>query len=124
MRLIYIGAGLIALSLGTIGVFIPGLPTTPFLLLAAAFFLKGDRRLYHWLISHHHFGKILQSVESLNWKMVKRALLTFWLMVLITIVFLLSNIWWEIVLITFGFIKTGLLIFYYYKKKGIVGRND
>lgn len=48
--------GLISLGLGILGIFLPVLPTTPFLLLAAALFLRSNRRLYDWLINHPKLG--------------------------------------------------------------------
>jgi len=55
-----IAAGLIALGLGVTGVFIPLLPTTPFLLLAAACFFRSSNRLYSWLIHHKWFGPYIR----------------------------------------------------------------
>lgn len=49
--------GWIAFSLGFIGAFLPMLPTTPFMLLAAYFFSKGSPRFYDWLINLKYFGK-------------------------------------------------------------------
>lgn len=49
-------SGVIALGLGIIGIFVPVLPTTPFLLLASALFMKSSPRLYHWLMSHPRLG--------------------------------------------------------------------
>lgn len=48
--------GLIALGLGIAGAFVPVLPTTPFLLLAATLFLKSNRKLYDWLMHHPRLG--------------------------------------------------------------------
>lgn len=53
--------GLISLVLGVIGIFIPLLPTTPFLLLSAALFMKSSTRLYNWLMYHKYLGKYLQN---------------------------------------------------------------
>ena len=53
-------AGIIAVGLGTIGVFLPLLPTTPFLLLAAACFIRSSDRLYTWLIHHRWFGSYIR----------------------------------------------------------------
>jgi uncharacterized membrane protein YbaN (DUF454 family) len=49
-------SGLIALGLGILGIFLPVLPTTPMLLLAAALFLRGNRNLYDWLLNHPKLG--------------------------------------------------------------------
>jgi hypothetical protein len=56
MRFIWAAFGLIALALGAIGVFLPLLPTVPFMLLAAFCFARSSERLHNWLISHPTFG--------------------------------------------------------------------
>ncbi|MCU7942259.1 MAG: YbaN family protein [Candidatus Thiodiazotropha sp. (ex Cardiolucina cf. quadrata)] len=52
------------LALAVIGVILPGLPTVPFLLLAAWFAAKGSERLHRWLYAHPHFGKLLVDWEQ------------------------------------------------------------
>ncbi len=49
---IYIAAGFVCVTLGVIGIPMPLLPTTPFLLLAAFFFARGSQRWHGWLMSH------------------------------------------------------------------------
>lgn len=56
MRYILTILGLISLGLGILGAFLPVLPTTPLLLLSAALFLRGNRRLYDWLMNHQKLG--------------------------------------------------------------------
>ena len=56
--------GLIAVGLGMIGIFVPLLPTTPFLLLAAACFIRSSERLYHWLIHHQWFGTYIRNYRE------------------------------------------------------------
>lgn len=53
--------GLLALGLGILGIFLPVLPTTPLLLLAAALFLRSNRGLYDWLLNHPRFGPYIRN---------------------------------------------------------------
>ena len=53
--------GLISLGLGILGAFLPVLPTTPLLLLAAALFLRGNRNLYDWLMNHPKLGTYISN---------------------------------------------------------------
>jgi hypothetical protein len=59
-RIMWIAAGTFFLMIGLIGIVIPLLPTTPFLLLAAACYLRGSRRMYDWLLGNRIFGKYLK----------------------------------------------------------------
>jgi uncharacterized protein len=63
-RLIALLLACLFLALAIIGVFLPGLPTVPFLLLAAWFSAKGSDRLHRWLYEHPHFGKLLVDWEK------------------------------------------------------------
>lgn len=61
MRYVWLTFGWVFVVLGVIGIILPLLPTTPFLLLAAVCFSKGSERLYIWLIDHAHLGPPIQS---------------------------------------------------------------
>ena len=56
MRLIWIASGFLSLGAGIIGIVLPLVPTTPFLLLAAYCFAQGSQRLHDWLVHHPRFG--------------------------------------------------------------------
>lgn len=55
-RLFWRLAGLVSLALGILGIFLPLLPTTPFVLLSAFCFSRGSQRLHDWLLSHPRLG--------------------------------------------------------------------
>jgi uncharacterized membrane protein YbaN (DUF454 family) len=64
VRAAWVVAGSISLLLGIIGIFVPVLPTTPFLLLASACFLRGSERMHRWLLSHGRLGKYIRDFEA------------------------------------------------------------
>lgn len=49
-------AGTVSVGIGVIGIFVPLLPTTPFLLLAAACYMRSSERFYRWLLNNRFFG--------------------------------------------------------------------
>jgi uncharacterized membrane protein YbaN (DUF454 family) len=64
MKLAFTIAGVLAILLGILGIFLPLLPTTPFLLLAAACFARGNSRMHRWLTEHRHFGSYLRNYQQ------------------------------------------------------------
>lgn len=61
MRTTYIFVGHASLAIGFIGIFVPLLPTTPFVLLAAACYSRGSERFHSWLHRHPRFGPMVRS---------------------------------------------------------------
>ena len=62
-RTILISVGWLCVGLGFVGVFVPGIPTTIFLIIALWAFTKSSEKLRHWLLNHKRFGPILN-----NWQ--------------------------------------------------------
>ncbi len=56
--------GFVALAFGVAGIFLPVLPTTPFLLLAAYLFARGSQRWYNWLIEHPMLGEYIRNYRE------------------------------------------------------------
>ncbi|MFD2923795.1 YbaN family protein [Halobacillus naozhouensis] len=56
--------GTLSLALGIIGIVLPLIPTTPFLLLSAACFVRSSNRLYQWLIHNKWFGSYIQNFRA------------------------------------------------------------
>ena len=65
-RMILISLGWLCVSLGFIGIFVPGIPTTIFLIIALWAFTKSSKKLRNWLLNHKRFGPILN-----NWQQHK-----------------------------------------------------
>ncbi|MEM9354902.1 MAG: YbaN family protein [Pseudomonadota bacterium] len=63
-RILWRSAGGLSLALGIIGIFLPLLPTTPFLLLAAYCFQRSSPRLHRWLMEHRTFGPMIKDWQE------------------------------------------------------------
>lgn len=63
-RILLISLGWLSVTLGVIGIFLPVLPTTPFLLLASWCFAQSSLRFHHWLMSHPNLGPIVSMWQS------------------------------------------------------------
>ena len=102
VRWLLIFTGTLALGLGTIGVIVPLLPTTPFLLLTAACYIRSSDRLYSWLMNHKLYGEFLHNYMehraiSLNVKIGSIVLL--WLTIITSSIFFINLVLLKILLI-------------------------
>lgn len=63
-RWLWLALAYAALALGIVGIFLPGLPTTPFVLLAAFAAARGSRRLHERLLAHRTFGPMIREWQA------------------------------------------------------------
>ena len=64
MRIILLSLGFLCVALAFIGIFIPGIPTTPFLIVALWAFAQSSKKFHAWLLNHKRFGTVLRNWES------------------------------------------------------------
>lgn len=100
-RILLITFGFITLSLGVIGIILPLLPTTPFLLLSATCFLKSSSRLYEWLINHKYLGLYIKSYMEYRAITIQTKVLAISMICVVmtvTIIFFIDILWLRIFL--------------------------
>ncbi len=103
-RYLLLLCGSISLALGIIGIFVPVLPTTPFLLLSAFCYLHSSEKLYNWLINHRVFGSYIQNYlkhRAVTLKTKKIAVASVLLSISLS-VYLVSNVYVGVVLTLIG----------------------
>jgi uncharacterized membrane protein YbaN (DUF454 family) len=101
-RYLFIITGTIFLGFGIIGIFLPILPTTPFLLLAAACYARSSQRFYNWLMNNKWFGNYVKNYHEGRGVPLKLKIFTIsllWITILTSIYFVINNFWIEIILI-------------------------
>ncbi len=118
MRIALLGAGWLAVGLGTVGVFLPLLPTTPFLLLAAACFARSSKRFYDWLLNHGLLGRYVRdylSGRGLPRRAQWTSIVLLWLTIGTSAVFFVSVNWVRLLLLLIAVAVTWHIL--------VVGRN-
>jgi uncharacterized membrane protein YbaN (DUF454 family) len=100
MRTFLILLGSISVAMGVLGIFLPLLPTTPFLLLGASCYARSSDRFYNWLLNNRWFGDYIKNYRNGKGIPLKQKLLTImllWLTIGFTVLFAISQ--WSIRLI-------------------------
>lgn len=105
VRTVLVTAGFVAMGLGIAGLVLPVLPTTPFMLLAAACFARSSPRFHRWLLGHRTFGPIVSEWEAhraIPWRTKLWAIALMSGTLAASIVFFVPGPWLKAALAVFG----------------------
>ena len=94
-RRLLIAAGTISAAIGIVGIFVPLLPTTPFLLLAAACYLRSSQKFYGWLLNNRFIGAYLRNYlqgKGMPRKIKIITILLLWLTITCSIIFAVQGL--------------------------------
>jgi uncharacterized membrane protein YbaN (DUF454 family) len=100
-----VAAGLVFFALAIVGLFVPVLPATPFVLLAAACFARASPRFYNWLLKHRVFGPTVlewRRNRSIPYRVKLWAIALMALSLGVSIAFFVRPVWLQVVLAAFG----------------------
>lgn len=112
-KFIYILIGTISLVIGVIGIIVPVLPTTPFVLLSAGCYFRGSSRFHDWLLNHKYFGPIILEYsdgKGMRKKSKINAIILTWIMVLGTTIFVLNSLLMRLIIVGLAIIGTFVIL--------------
>jgi uncharacterized membrane protein YbaN (DUF454 family) len=93
LKYLLIAIGTLSVALGFLGIFLPVLPTTPFLLLAAACYIRSSERFYCWLINNRYCGKYIRDYrekKGIPLKLKIYVISLLWITILASIIFIID----------------------------------
>jgi len=105
VRALFFVAGILALGFGIAGIFLPVLPTTPLVLLAAACFARSYRPFHEWLLAHRKFGPMIHEWQvhgSIPYRTKITAIVMMTVSLGVSVVFFVRPLWLQGVLAAFG----------------------
>jgi uncharacterized membrane protein YbaN (DUF454 family) len=112
-RKLFFTAGVLFTAIGTIGIFLPILPTTPFFLLAAACFVRSSQKAYNWLLSNRFFGTYLKNYlekRGMTSRMKVFTIILMWTAIIFSIITVVDSVVIRILFIVLGMGVTAHLI--------------
>ncbi len=101
-RFLWATAGSISLGLGILGIPLPLLPTTPFLLLSAYCYARSSERFYYWLINHRLFGEHIRNYRDhrgTTFQVKTGAIAMLWITISLSATFAVSLLWVRLLLL-------------------------
>jgi len=102
VKILLIATGTFLIGVSIIGIFIPVLPTTPFLLLAAALYAKSSKRFYNWLINNRILGRYIKNYregKGIPLKVKIIAISILWITIGYSAIFAMEILWVRIILV-------------------------
>ncbi|MDR0546085.1 MAG: YbaN family protein [Dysgonamonadaceae bacterium] len=120
MKYILIFCGFISLGLGILGIFLPLLPTTPFLLLSAFLFARSSQRLHVWLLNHRVFGQYIRDFlqeKAIPLRVKIYSISVLWITIICSIVFAAAGKLWLQILLAVVAVGVTIHILSYKSKK-------
>jgi len=109
MQYILITLGTVFIVLGAVGIFLPLLPTTPFLLLGASCYVRASERLYNWLINNRMLGSYIRNYREKKGIPLKSKIIgitMLWMTILFSVVAVLSNLYIRLLLLAIASMVT------------------
>ena len=109
LRRLLVFLGTVFVGLGILGMFLPILPTTPFLLLAAACYARSSKRFYHWLLSNRWFGSYIRDYKERKSIPLKVKIFTvslLWITIILSTIFATNVTYIRIILIVIALCVT------------------
>lgn len=109
IKVLLIVLGTLSLCVGIIGIFVPGLPTTPFVLLTAGLYVKSSDRLYQKLITNRFLGYYIaefQTKKGMTQRNKLFAIAIMWAMITMSCVFFIVPFTLKLIVFVIGFIGT------------------
>jgi uncharacterized membrane protein YbaN (DUF454 family) len=94
IRLLWILFGSFSVAMGVVGIFVPGWPTTIFLIIASYFYIRSSNRLYEWLVNNKLLGVYIKNYllgKGMPFKAKIISLSTMWIFGLLSILFWIPN---------------------------------
>lgn len=114
-KFILIFLGLIFVAIGTIGIFIPGLPTTIFMILAAYCFIRSSEKMYKWVIENKFVGdkvKHFMETKTIPLRGKIHSISAMWLMVILSVSFLNADLIIKLIITIAAILGTIVILSY------------